>query len=117
MCAAKLTQGRVKAMRRRRNWFRGMVCLVKKNYRENTLNVGSVHVLDLKKKKKYRACRPFHSCVLCRGQSLHDFLADAFEHGAQRCDDLPGGHHHPRTFAYRFIQSRRHKDPSGQSRG
>lgn len=54
--------------------------LGKKNYKENTLNVGSVHVLDLKK-KKYRACRPFHSYVLCRGQSLHDFLADAFEHG------------------------------------
>lgn len=37
--------------------------LAKKNYKENTLNVGAGHVLDLKK-KKYRACKPFHSCVL-----------------------------------------------------
>lgn len=44
------------------------------------MNVGVVHVLDLKK-KNYRACRPFHSCVVCGGQILHDFLADDFEHG------------------------------------
>lgn len=35
----------------------------------------------MRPKKKYRACRLFHSCVVCGGQSLHVFLADAFEHG------------------------------------
>lgn len=54
-----------------------MVCLVK-NYKENTWNVRAMHATDL---NKYRDCRPFHSCVGCGGQSLHDFLAEAFKHG------------------------------------
>jgi len=39
--------------------------------------VGAVHAVDL---KKYRDCRPFHSCVVCGGQSLHYCLADACKH-------------------------------------
>lgn len=116
MCAAKLTQGRVEATWRRRNWFRGMVCLVKKKKKIKRTH-WMWELCMLQTWKKYRDCRPFHSCDVFGGQSLHYFSADAFKHGPSLVMIYQEDIIIFWTFACRFIQSERQKDPSRQSRG